>query len=261
MSGDEVVIALAAGAGALAYWGGWLAHAAATNRLARPGRRVAAVAGSLVASLVIVVVALVTAADPQVQSSAGYILLFLAVAAATLMVVTEVGTILGLAALDGFVRGRNRATGWAVGGLWLGTGFVNAGANIGRGDTIYTTLGPLGLGLGTLIVLTVILAVATGGFRAVRLDRNTPAGVRFAGLFVAWGLILGRAVAGDWQSTQKTLEDFSRSAAAAGYILMGAACVEVALRPTIQRPQTRSWPWMIGPAACYVVAAVAWALS
>jgi hypothetical protein len=84
--------------------------------------------------------------------------------------------------------------------------------------------------------------------------------MRFAGLFVAWGLFLGRGAAGDWESTGRTLEDFGRSAAAAAYLLVGGAIVEAALRPTVRHPQ-RSWLWGIGPAIGYSIPAVVWALN
>src|SRR5262245_45215290 len=81
MSDDEFVIAVTSGILAVAYWGGWLAIATGTNRLARPAWRVAAVICTVLGSLAVVFVALVTGADPQVRSSAGYVVLFLAVAA------------------------------------------------------------------------------------------------------------------------------------------------------------------------------------
>jgi len=260
MSDDETVLTFTATVAALAFWGIWLTAAADTSLLVRPGRRLGAIVVTLAASLAVVFVALLTRADPEVRSGAGYILLFLAVAADTLALVTLVAPTLGLPIIDGFVRGRNAATGWAVVGLWLGTGLVNAGANIGRGDTIYTTLGPLALALGALLVLVAILSALTRSFRAVRLDRDVPAGMRLAGLFIAWGLFLGRGAAGDWESVGRTLEDFGRSAAAAAYLLVGGAIVEAALRPTVRHPE-RSWRWGIGPAVGYSIPAVVWALT
>jgi hypothetical protein len=259
MSDDEFLIAVTSGILAVAYWGAWLATAAQANPLTRPGRRLTAVVLLLLAALAIVVSTLLTGADPQVRSSPGLIVLFLAVAVDTLALATLAGSALGLSMLDGFVRGRNAAVGWAAAGLWLGTGLVNAGANIGRGDTIYTTLGPLALALGALFVLVGVLSALTRGFRAVRLDRDVPAGIRLAGLFIAWGLYLGRGAAGDWESMGRTLEDFGRYAGAAACLLYGGAIVEAALRPTTRHPE-RSWLWGIGPAIGYSIPAVVWAL-
>lgn len=259
MSDDEVGVAAVTGIFALAFWGIWLTAAAHTSLLVRPGPRLGAIVVTLAASLAVVLVALLTRADPEVRSGPGYIVLFLAVAADTLALVTLAGPAFGLPTIDSFVRGRNTAVGWAMAGLWLGTGLVNAGANVGRGDTIYTTLGPLALALAALLVLVAALSALTQGFRAVRIDRDVPAGVRLAGLFLAWGLFLGRGAAGDWESAAQTLEDFGRSAAAAAYLMVGGAIVEAALRPTIRHPE-RNWLWGIGPAVGYSIPAVVWAL-
>jgi hypothetical protein len=259
MSDDEALVAVLSGVLAIAFWGGWLSTAAEaySNPLARPGRQIAGVAIVLLIAPAIIVVALLTGADPQVRSGTAYIFLFLAVAADTLALATVAGTTFGLSALDGFIRLKNAAIGWAVTGLWLGTALVNAGANIGRGDTIYTTLGPLALAFVALLALAAILAAATRGFRAIRLDRDSPTGIRVAGLFVAWGLILGRAVAGDWESTRQTWEDFVAYCWPVLALLIAAVPVEWALRPTVRRPRT-SWAMGLVPAAVYVAAAVVW---
>ena len=257
MSDDEFAVAFIAGVLALAFWGAWLGRAKAivSNPFARAGRRLTALLLVLVLSLGIVAAALLTGADPQVRSSPAYIVLFLAVAADTLAVATVAGWALGLGVVDDFLRRRNAAAGWAVAGLWLATGLVNAGANVGRGDTIYTTLGPLALAFGTLLVLAAALAALTGRFRAVRLDRDGPTGVRLAGLFAAWGLILGRAVAGDWESTRRTWADFAAHAWPVLAFLILAVPVERMLRPTLERPRV-PWPAGVGPAVGYLAAAV-----
>src|SRR4051812_371064 len=208
MSDDEVSVGVLAVLVAAAFWTGGLYTARRADPLARSGRGRGVAIVVLLAALGVVTAALMTGADPQVRSNPGYVVLFLAVAADTLAVATVAGSAFGLSTLDGFARGPNAAAGWAVAGLWLATGLVNAGANIGRGDTIDTTLGPLALALATLLLLVGMLGATTGRFRAVRLDRDSPAGVRAAGQFVAWGLVLGRAVAGDWESAWRTWEDF-----------------------------------------------------
>jgi len=83
MSDDEFAVAFIAGVLALAFWGAWLGRAKAivSNPFARAGRRLTALLLVLVLSLGIVAAALLTGADPQVQSSPAYIVLFLAVAA------------------------------------------------------------------------------------------------------------------------------------------------------------------------------------
>jgi hypothetical protein len=259
MSADESAIVFSAGMLAALCWLLGFATAVQTNLLVRPWGRLTLVIVVLFASLGVVAAALITHADPQVRSRPGYIVLFLAVAADTLAAAAVVGSAVGLPVLDGYVRRRNTSAGWAVAGLWLGTGIVNAAANVGRGDTIYTTLGPLALALGALTFLVAIMAVATSRFRAVRLDRDKPAGVRLGGLFIAWGLILGRAVAGDWESTRRTCDDFGAYGWPVLVLLVVAMPVEWVLRPTIRRPRVSPLAG-IGPAAIDVAAAVGWVL-
>ena len=257
MSDDEVSVGVLAAVFAAAFWAGGFYTARRADPLARSGRGRAVAIVVLLTALGVVTAALVTGADPQVRSNPGYVVLFLAVAADALAAATLAGSAFGLSALDGFVRGPNAAAAWAVAGLWLGTGLVNAGANIGRGDTIDTTIGPLALALATLLLLIGVLAAATGRFRAVRIDRDTPAGVRAAGLFVAWGLVLGRAVAGDWESARRTWEDFLAHGWPVLVLLVIAVPAEWVLRPTVRRPRV-PWAAGVGPAVAFIVAAVGW---
>jgi hypothetical protein len=259
MSDDEVALAVLAAGSAIAFWGRALSRAGRTTPPVRPGRRLAAAVAVWSLAVGGVLVSLLTAADPQVRASPGLTFLFLMAAADTLAIATLVASGLGLSMSSGFVRGRNAAVGWAVAGLWIGTALVNAGANTGRGDTIYTTLGPLALAFATLLVLTGILAAATGGFPAVRLDRDQPAGVRLGGLFMAWGTILGLAAAGDFESARATWIDFARYGWPVLVLLTVAVPAEWWLRPTVERPRV-SWLAGLFPAAAYLCAAAGWVL-
>jgi hypothetical protein len=256
MSGDEVLVLVAAVGVAASCWGVWLVAAIESVRFGRGAWRIAVLALILAASLVPVFVALVTGADPQVRGGGEYIALFLLIAAASVAGVSVAGSVLGLSALDGVVRRRIGATLWAVAGLWLGTGLINAGANVGRGATIYTTVGPLALALATFLVLVAVVSAFTRGFHAVRLDRDGPSGLRLAGLFVAWGLILGRAVAGDYESVGRTVEDFVAYDWPAALLLAAAIPIEWRLRPTVESP-VPGWAAGVYPAAAYLAASAA----
>ena len=61
-------------------------------------------------------------------------------------------------------------------------------------------------------------------------------GVRAAGFFVGTGLILGRAVAGDWVSSAATVRDFVLVGWPALLLLAGAFFLEKTFAPTPQRP-------------------------
>ena len=257
MSGDELLVLIVALGIALSCWGVWLVAAAESVRFGRGGWQVVALVLILLGSLGIVYAALLIGADPRVRSGIEYTALFLLIAADAIGMVSTFGSAVGLTALDGAVRRRNGAVLWAVAGLWLGTGLINAGANVGRGDTIYTTLGPLALAFATFLTLVAVLSALTWGFHAVRLDRDGPAGMRLAGLFVAWGLILGRAVAGDYKAVRRTVEDFVDYGWPILVLLAIAVPVESRLRPTLDRSET-GWKAGVWPAVSYLTLAAAW---
>jgi hypothetical protein len=259
MSSDEVLVLIVALGIAFSCWGVWLVGAVESVRFGRGGWQIAVLLKTFVASLGIVVAALVSAADPQVLNGAEYVALFLFVAAVAVAAVGAVSTRFGLNALDGAVRQRNGAALLAVIGLWLGTGLINAGANVGHGDTIYTTLGPLALALATFLLLVAVQSALTRGFHAVRIDRDRPSGLRLGGLFIAWGLILGGAVAGDYESARRTMEDFVAYGWPAMWLLIIAVPLEWRLRPIVERPIT-SWRVPALWASGFVGAAVAWTL-
>ncbi len=85
-----------------------------------------------------------------------------------------------------------------------------AAANVGTGDTIWTTLGPAALGTAALAGVALAHAAASGLSEAVTVDRDPAAAVRAVGLHLAVASLLARAVAGDWVSVDATLADLAR---------------------------------------------------
>jgi hypothetical protein len=75
----------------------------------------------------------------------------------------------------------------------------------------------------------------TGLAEKITVDRDVAAGLRAAGLFVGLGLILGRAVAGNWLSAGSTLADFARRGWPALLVVGLAWFVERAVRPATDR--------------------------
>jgi hypothetical protein len=256
MSDDEWFVLIVSAAISTLFWGRWLYVAIQASPLVRPFLRLSILVLCLVGCLSLIFRTLLTAADPVVRDNFGYIILFLAVGGVALAISTTAGVLIGINAVDDAVRTPNWAAVWAVCGLWIGTALVVAGSNVGRGDTIYTTTGPLALGVATLIALWAVFA-AIAGTSSVTLDRDSPSGVRLAGLFVAWGVILGRATAGDWESVARTWHDFAVQGWPAAALLVVAIPAELMLRPSVGRP---SPPWLAGsgPALMYVLAAVGW---
>jgi hypothetical protein len=140
----------------------------------------------------------------------------------------------------------------------LATTLCVCGANIGQGPTVGTTLGPLCLAVGALGLLWVIVAALTGRSASIRLDRDRASGLRLAGLLVSWGLVLGRAVAGDWVSTAATLRDFAMQGWPTLPLLGVAVAVETWVRPRRSGPSPSLAINGLAPALCYLASAVLW---
>jgi hypothetical protein len=167
--------------------------------------------------------------------------------------------LLGLDVLEHGVEGRNPAAVWAGAGLTIGATLATAGANVGRGPTEATTLGPMFLAVGGLMTLWAMFSVITGSAAAVAVERDLPSGLRAAALLVALGLILGRSVAGDWVSVEATLRDYLRQGLAPAAMLLGvAAVIEFLERPTKRRPVTSLVRSGVSAAALYLGFAAAW---
>lgn len=144
--------------------------------------------------------------------------------------------IVGLSCRDDVLERGNPAAGLAVSGAMLGLTLAFAGGNIGDGPGWWVVIFSAGLATATMLGLWI-----TGNFLsrvadAITIDRDVAAGWRAWGFFVGAGLILGRAVAGDWHSGGQTITDFITK----GWwvlILWGIAVgLDVLARPTPQQP-------------------------
>jgi hypothetical protein len=258
MSAGEFFLLVVLAPIALIYWGAWFRAALETKLLVRPGRRIIPLFFCWLCCFGIVLAVLLTAADPEVRESPVYIILFLEVTAVALAAVTAVAWLIGLSTIDDTVRRPNFAAVWATIGLWTGTAVSCAGANVGRGDTIGTTNGPLVLGVATIVVLWALLA-AVAGISSITQHRDSASGIRQGGLLIAWGLIMGRATAGDWESTADTLKDYAFQGAPAVIFLLIAIRFEFRLRPSYRRPVPPSGAGF-GPAAGFLFVAAGWVL-
>ena len=188
-----------------------------------------------------------------------YIGLFLACGAVFLGGALEWGALLAVHLRDDAIERMNMAAGFACAGLVAGMMLLFAGANIGEGPTIWTTLGPAALAALTWAALWAILQVSTGIAEDIAVERDAASGLRLGGMLAGNGIILGRAVAGDWQSAAGTLEDFWRQGSPAVLLAVAASLCQVYWRPRVGR---RSIAWIHGalPAAVMIGAGLAWVI-
>jgi hypothetical protein len=209
--------------------------------------------------LVLLLIVLRTLADPEVRSDVGYQVAFVIAWGAALLWAHFFGHLLGLAWLEQGLERRNLGAVSAGVGLTLGTTLAVAGANIGEGPTMGTTIGPMFLAVGALVGLWGMLAAATGNTSAVTVERDRAAGLRLAALLVTWGMVLGRSVAGNWVSVVATLWDFLLQGLIPGLVLLGLSLViEVVTRPTRQRPTPGLFRAGVLPSGLYLILGLGW---
>jgi hypothetical protein len=198
-------------------------------------------------------------ADHEVRESGWYQAAFLIAWAAMIILAHLVSRLLGLDCLELGLAGRNRAVVWAWAGLLLGTTLAVAGANIGEGPTEATTLGPMIMAVISLLILWIFFAVATRSTLSVTVERDVASGARLAGLLVAWGLILGRSVAGDWVSTGATMQDFWQQGLRPAILLLCLAIpIELWERPRRRRPFPPIKGAGVVPACLFLGFALVW---
>jgi uncharacterized membrane protein YjfL (UPF0719 family) len=238
MSGDEIVVLVLATGVAVALWGSWFYQALRvrgphTSFWAR--RLVVYLAPALCALLLYWV--LRRYASHDVRDSAVYTTFYMIIGAAWVAVTVRVLNLLGLHTRDDILERGNSAAALAIGGGLLGLAFCFAGGNVGDGPGWWVVIFAALLSTTTFFVLWCVLVKLTGITEAITIDRDPASGLRASGYFVANGVILGRAVAGNWISAQTTLEDFVTLGWPA-LVLTGAAIVlEFLFRPTPRQPQ------------------------
>jgi hypothetical protein len=175
--------------------------------------------------------------DPvAVAGHLDYTLLFLVGAAAWFSITAAALGALGLHVRFDVVEAGNGAAALALSGAVLGATLIYAGGNIGAGPTIWTTILPAAAGSLALALLWILLGTVTSLGDAITIDRDGASAIRTAGWVVGASLILGRAVAGDWTSWNDTFSDFIRLGWPAAALTLLAIALQVAWRPTPERP-------------------------
>jgi uncharacterized membrane protein YjfL (UPF0719 family) len=201
-------------------------------------------------------------ADPsEVVGHLDYQLLFLAGGTLWLWTTAVSMQLLGIHPIDDALDRSNPAAAAAVAGALLGSMAVYAGANIGSGATIWTTVFPAFVATVVWLVLWAVVEAMSSPSEAITVERDLAAGIRHGGWLVASGMVLGRSVAGDFVSWDATFSDLLRMAWPAVPLAMGAVALHLRLRPTEQVPHPKVFMAGVLPAAFFVVLAVGYMIE
>lgn len=148
-------------------------------------------------------------ADPfTVSGQMDYTLMFATGGVALLGVAMLTSNLLGISYRDDTIDRRNYGAAMVHCGAVLGLMAIYAFCNMGCGPTIWTTIIPAFVATIAWIAMWLVVEMTTSISDAVTIERDTAAGLRLAGFLVAEGIILGRAMAGDWTGWGDTVSTF-----------------------------------------------------
>jgi len=208
MSGDEVVVLMVSiGVAALA-WGWWYAAMRVRMLVVRNAGRFIFVVSPITCLAMLWVVLWWWAAD-DVRYSGTYLTFYMAMGLAWVGFWTHWLGLFGISPRDDVLERQNLAAAFAVAGALAGITFSFAGANVGNGPGWWVVVFSAGLSTLVFFGLWAVVERLTGVSERVTVERADGAGLRLGGFLVAAGMILGRAVAGDWVSAEATVNDFA----------------------------------------------------
>ncbi len=256
MSGDEVVVTLAAVALGPAAWLFWLFGMPWRRPLHR-SHTFELVSGALGIATVLIFSVLHTVASFDVVNDVRYQFMYLMLGLAWLRLALAAFTVAGLSARDDVVERGNPAAGIALSGALIGVALCYAGGNIGDGPGWWVVVFSAALSTVTCLALWVALTLCSPIADSVAIDRDRASGTRLGGFLVALGLVLGRGVAGNWESGMQTIADFAAVLPTAALVLVCAVAIEFVARPTPSRPQGPVVVLGVLPALVYIAIAVA----
>lgn len=254
MSGDEIFALIVSGVLGLIGWSGWLGGLLFLKPLLRkaPAQRLAWIAPLVSAAAMLFV--LLSWSSHDVRSSALYVSFYMAMWFGWIGTSSFLLPFLGLSCRDDVLERGNTAAGIAFGGALLGLTLAFAGGNIGDGPGWWVVIFSAALATATLLLLWVVANSISRIADTITIDRDVAAGWRALGFFVGAGLILGRAVAGNWHSAEQTTSDF----VAKGWpvlLLWGIwVATDIFTRPAPSRPTPDRLLCGVVPCMFYVLA-------
>jgi uncharacterized membrane protein YjfL (UPF0719 family) len=136
---------------------------------------------------------------------------------------------------DGIERNTMGAT-IALSGALLAVTFIYIGGSAGEGPSYSNNVFSIGLGAISFFGLWLMLELACDVSKSITLERDVASGLRHFGFLLSVGLIIARAIAGDWHSVVETVRDFHKDATITLLFLCLATMLELTLRPSRKRP-------------------------
>jgi uncharacterized membrane protein YjfL (UPF0719 family) len=256
MSADESFVQMICWAIAAFTWLPWLWESVACARLCSGFQHRWSLYAYPLVCVAVLAAVLRLYASSDVRESSTYILFYLAMGMAWVGLSARYFLpYFGLSSRDDVVERRNPAAAHALGGALLGLTLCFAGGNIGNGPGWWVVVFSAALSTVSFFILWALLDRFTGLADAVTVERDPASGIRLAGYFLGSGLILGRAVAGDWVSANDTVADFGKLAWPVLLLWLAAVLLERTFRPTKEIPLPSPLTHGLAPLGAYVALA------
>ncbi len=236
MSDTETFVFLGFICIAIPAWWRWYRFVFSIRAVVPVGLPRLLVALAPLAAFILLWLTLITLASSDVRDNFAYIAFYLLMGIAWLGIAVLFFPFAGISARDDVVERRNNAAAYAVCGALIGLMLCFAGGNIGNGPGWWVVVYSAALSSIALFVLWIGLQVLTRISDTVTIGRDTAAGLRLAGFLIAAGLVLARAVAGDWPGYFQTILDFVRFGWPVLVIVLIAVLAEFVFRPTVEHP-------------------------
>jgi len=209
MASVEIIILLASGYYSVKFFLRWYRFLLTGTQIRRSAFARAVLCILPAPAFLIIIFTLITLASFDVVSSTEYILLYLLIGLWWLRIgISLMFFFFDLSWVDDAINMDNPAAALAIFGGGLGVTLIYAGANIGDGPGWWCVFFAGGLGLAAFIVLGVLVNAVAKIFRSITVNHDVCCGIRTCAWFLASGIILGRASAGDWTSFSKTVLEF-----------------------------------------------------
>lgn len=260
MSDDEMFAGFVSLFAAATLWGKWYARMAMVSTL----HTAHASRGTLYLTPVLCLMALWWVlkqfSSHDVRDSRIYMMFYTVMGLAWVGLVSSLVPAWGVSARDDAVERRNPAAALAVGGALLGTTLAFAGGNIGDGPGWWVVVFCAALSTGGLLLAWGLVEGFTHLADAITIERDTASGLRLGAFLLSVGMVLGRCVAGDWESFAATWADFISDAWPVLFLVALEIGFSTLLRPTAEQPHPSPLLAGVPPAFIHVALALFYVL-
>jgi hypothetical protein len=194
----------------------------------------------------------------EVRANVGEVFFLTFIGAIWLVFATKLFPCLGLSFREDVIERKNDSALVALCGAVLSVSIIYGGGSFGEGPSYLNNFFSAGLGMAGFLLLWVLFEISGKASISITEERDLASGIRLGGFLVAIGLVLGRAVAGDWHSESATIHDFVRDSWPAVLLCAVALVAERLVRPNRQRPFPSWRSSGLLPAVLYLALATVW---